>query len=47
MAAAAVKLLEYLGFIAAVYAIIFLFTFIMLLLEELWKEMKEHKGGRR
>lgn len=46
MAAAATKLLEYLVFGVAVYAIIFIFTFIMLIIEESWKEMKKQKGRK-
>ena len=46
MGKAFIKLLECLGFIAAVYAIIFIFTFIMLLIEESWKEMKKRKSRK-
>jgi hypothetical protein len=47
MGKALIKLLAYLIFIAAVYAVIFIFTFIVLLIEESWKEMKKRLGGKR
>lgn len=44
--APSMKLLGYLGCVIAVYAIIFIAAFIVLMIKESWKDIKKQKGGK-
>jgi hypothetical protein len=46
MTVAAIRLLEYLSFLVTVYALVFVFTFIAVLFNEIFKENKRRKGKK-